>query len=121
MLFDPSATSGIERSASIAVNWQVFVEVEVIARMTAELRLPVRAVHEFGEALVEPEVRPVLRRLVVAEPLVGELVRNEQPVIPGPVGVCALVGKPVDELGRAHHLLAAEKSATVACAYFAQG
>ena len=54
-------------------------------------------------------MRPVLGGLVVAEPLVRELVRDEQPVIPRAIGVRALVRKPVDELRGAHHLLAAEE------------
>ena len=103
---------GHERHRTLGVDRRelaVFVEVEIVACVAPEFRLPVRAIHELGEPLVEPEVRPVLGRLEVAEPLVRELMRDEQPAIPGAIEVSAFVREPVHELRRAHHLLAAEE------------
>src|SRR3989449_6420100 len=56
----------------------VLVEVVVVLGVAPELRAPVLARHELGEPFVEPHVRPVFGRGVVAEPLVRELVRRSE-------------------------------------------
>ncbi len=75
----------------------VLVQVIVVLGVTAQVCGPVLARHELREPFVEPHVGPILRGHVVTEPLVGQLVRDQDPPIPGPVRVGALVGKPVDQ------------------------
>ena len=70
----------------------VLVEIVVILDVGAELGAPVLPREEFGEPFVEPHVRPVLERDVVAEPLMRQLVRNEDPLVPRTVEIRALVG-----------------------------
>ena len=67
----------------------VLVLVIVLFGTGPQFPRPVLSRHEFGEALVEPHVGPILCGHVVAEPLMRELVWNEDPRIPRPVLVIA--------------------------------
>ncbi len=87
----------------------VFVVVVVLGRMLAARAQPVLPRHELGEPFVEPEVGPVFGGHVVAEPLMGEFVRDEQLQVPGPVLIGARVGQPIHQRGGAHVLHAAEE------------
>ncbi len=101
-----------ERHAAPPVDLEilvVLVEVVVVLDLGPELHAPILSGQELGETLVEPHVGPVLEGHVVAKPLVGQLVRNQDPLIPRPVDIGAVVGQPVDERGRAHVLHPAEE------------
>ena len=101
-----------ERHATPLVDLQilvVLVEVVVVLGVGAELHPPVLPREKLGEALVEPHVGPVLEGHVVAEPLVRQLVRDQDPLVPRTVEVGALVGEPVDERRGAHVLHPAEE------------
>ena len=101
-----------ERHAAPPVDLDVLlilVEVVVLLGGRAELHAPVLTGEKLRKAFVEPHVGPVLQRHVVAEPLVRQLVGDQQPLIPGTVEVRALVGQPVDQRGGAHVLHAAEE------------
>ena len=103
---------GRERHASPRVDLQVLavlVEVVIVRGMGSELRSPVLAGHELGEPFVEPEVRPVLGRDIVPEPLMRELVRDQDPLVPGAVQIGPVVREPVHERRGADVLHAPEE------------
>ena len=67
----------------------VLVLIIVLLGTCPQFPRPVLTRHEFRKSLVEPHVGPILCGHVVAKPLMRELVRNQNPRIPGAVLVIA--------------------------------